>query len=356
MKKIMLAISVLVFALVACNVASGTPSNTPELSPVFPTLEAATAVPAIEASPTVQAPTFTPVATFQPAVSPPPTSSQPDQPNRIKFDVGGTWMDLPDSLDAGESKTYIIKAMKGQMMSTSVLAGNDPGVWGYFPMEVKGADGTVLCPVEVNYECDFWRGKLPDTQNYFITVKAAGDLTDFTLRVAVNPPGQSEQTFQYKNPATGLKLSYSDQFAPASFPSSANNKIIPELVLEFIDTNSYTKTNLSEAYFLFGSSSDPQMVSTCTDAYQSGGGPEEPDGNVVVNGINFVRSLSSGVGAGNYYEQEIYRVAKNNMCYEAIYFIHYTNIGNYTPGAVTEFDRDALMKKFNKILSTITIQ
>jgi len=356
MKKYMLAISVLIFALAACNGVSGTPSNMPEVLPVSPTLEPATAVPAIEASPTVEAPTFTPVVPVQPAVLPPVTSSPPNQPNRIKFDVGGTWVDLPDSRKPGTRKTYNIKAMQGQIMSISLLAGNDPGVWGYFPIEVKGEDGTVFCPVDVNYECSFWRGKLPATQNYFITVKAAGDLTNFTLRVAVNPPGQSGQTFQYKNPATGLTLSYSDQFAPTRFPSTANNKITPELVLQFIDTNSYTKTNLGEVYFLLGSSSDPQVVTTCADAYQSGGGPEEPDGNVVVNGINFVRSLSSGVGAGNIYEQEIYRAVKNNVCYEVIYFIHSSNIGNYTPGAVTEFDRNSLMKKLNNVLAAFNIQ
>ncbi|MBU1695490.1 MAG: hypothetical protein KKD21_00400, partial [Proteobacteria bacterium] len=45
-------------------------------------------------------------------------------------------------------------------------------VWGYFPLEIAGSDGTLLCPVEVNDECSFWRGKLPLTQEYFIKVKA----------------------------------------------------------------------------------------------------------------------------------------------------------------------------------------
>ena len=338
MKKITSALSVLILALVACNAVSGTPAATPAPLPILPTLPPATTVPTVAASPTV------------------PPATQSGQPNQIQFDSGGTWADVPGSLNAGDSRTYTVYAEQGQVMSASILSGNGTGVWGYFPIEVRGIDGTILCPAEVDLECTFWRGTLPATQGYQITVKSAGDLADYTLRVAIDPPGKTEQTFQYKNPATQLALAYSDQFAPAGFPSSANNKIGPELVLQFIDTKSYEKTNLSEAYFLLGSSSDPQAVSTCTDPGPGGGGPEQPDGNLIVNGYNFVRSQASGAGAGNYYDQEIYRTVHNNVCYEVVTFIHYTNIGNYTPGAVTEFDRNALMQKFNDILSTFTIQ
>ena len=340
MKKITPALSVLILALIACNAVSAMPTITPLPLPVLPTLPPATTVPTVEASPTAQPATAAP---------------QPDQPGQIQFGSGDTWVDVPDRLNAGESKTYTVYAMKDQVMSVSIHSGSGTGVWGYFPVEVKGIDGTVLCPVEVNYECTFWHGAFPSTQSYQITVKSAGDLAEYTLRVAIDPPGKTEQTFQYKNPATLLTLAYSDQFAPASFPSSANNKINPELVLQFIDTNSYQGTNLSEAYFLLGSSSDPQMVATCTEPGPGGGGPEQPDGNLIVNGYNFVRSQASGAGAGNYYDQEIHRTVHNNVCYEVVYFIHYTNIGNYTPGTVTEFDRNALMQKFNDILTTFSI-
>jgi hypothetical protein len=263
---------------------------------------------------------------------------------------------VPDSLASGTSKTYNLNAMQGQIMSVSILAADVAGAWGYFPMEIKGSDGTVLCPVEANTECGFWRGKLPSSQDYFITVKSGGDLPNFTLRVAINPPGKTEQIFQYNNPKTGLALTYSDFFAPSRFPSSANNKINSDLTLQFIDTNSYVKTNLGEVYFLVGSSSDPQAVATCTDPNPNGGALEEAKGSKAINGYNFVHSQAVGAGAGNYYQQEIYRMVNKNVCYEVIYFIHYSNIMNYTPGAVTEFDSNALMQKLDGVFSTFAIK
>lgn len=341
MKKITFAISVLIFALSACNMSSGTPTvvATDIAETVSPTLAPATVV---TSSPEVQTPVSTPLAA--------------EQSNTIRFEAGGTWMDLPDSVNSGMSKTYTLNAMEGQIMSVSVRSGDGTGEWGFFPLEIKGNDGVILCPAVVNTDCDFWRGALPSTQDYFITVKPGGSLTDFTLRVAINPPGKAEQFFQYENPATGLSITYSDPFAPAVFPSFANTKTNTELVLQFVDSTFYDKTNLSEVYFLLGSSADPLMVATCTDPNESGGVPEELKGNEMFNGYAFAHSQAAGAGAGNIYEQEIYRVALNNICYEAIYFIHYSNIGNYPAGAVTEFDRNTLMKKLGSILSTFEIK
>lgn len=350
MKKNIFALSFLILALMACSIFSGTPASAPELLSVSPTVEPATAtlvvvMPTPTSTATVQSPAFTPLAT-----------SQSSQPNTIRFDAGGTWMDLPDSLNSGISKTYTLNAMQGQIMSVSILAGNDISAWGYFPIEVRGNDGTVLCPDGENTECSFWRGKLPSTQDYLITVSSGGDLANFTLRVAINPPGKAEQIFKYNKPASGLALAYPDQFAPARFPSSANNKTELELALQFIDTKFYENTNLGEVYFLLGSSSDPQTVATCTDPNPNGGAPEEAKGTEVINGYTFVHNQAVGAGAGNIYEQEIYRMAFKNVCYEAIYFIHYSNIGNYAPGAVKEFDSNALMQELDGVLSTFAIK
>lgn len=345
MKKIIFAISFLVLAVVACSVFSGTPASAPELLSVSPTVKPVVATATVPPTQIVQSPAFTPLAT-----------AQPDPSNTIRFGAGGAWTDLSDSVDSGASKIYTLSAMQGQIMSVSVLAEGDPGAWGYFPIEIAGSDGSLLCPVEVNNECSFWRGKLPSTQDYFIKVKSGGDLTDFTLRVAINPPGKSEQTFRYKNPSSGIALVYTDQFAPMRFPSMANNKTEIELALQFIDTASYEKTNLGEAYFLLGSSADPLIVAACTDPNPNGGMPEEAKGTESINGYNFVRSQSVGAGAGNIYDQEIYRAAKNGVCYEVIYFIHYSNIGNYAPGTATEFDMDGLLQKLDGILSTFQVK
>jgi hypothetical protein len=196
---------------------------------------------------------------------------------------------------------------------------------------------------------------LPSSQDYFVTLTPNGDVPQFVMRVAINPPGKTTQLFQYTNPASGLSLIYPDTFAP-SIPVVGNYKIKPELTLHFIDSQTYDKTNLSEVYLFVGSSSDAQVVATCTQPNPNGGGPEQVIGNEVINGYTFVHSTAESVGAGNIYGQEIYRMVNKNVCYEVTYYMHSSNIGNYTPGTVAEFDRNAILQKLYDIFSTITIK
>lgn len=277
--------------------------------------------------------------------------------NVIQFQENGTYVDIADSLGVGSSKTYSISAMEGQIMSISTLPQIPDGNWGYVDLTIKGTDGTVLCPKLPDTACAFWRGVLPSSQNYSVTLTIDTDMDTlpFVMRVAINPPGKDYQYFQYTNEKTGLSLTYPDTFAPA-VPVYGNYKIPPELALHLIDSKTYEKTNLSEAYLFVGSSSDAQIVATCTEPNPNGGGFEQITDNEVVNGYTFVHSTSGDAGAGNFYQQEVYRMVNENVCYEVIYFIHSTNIGNYTLGTVNEFDKDALMQQFNSIFSTFTIK
>jgi hypothetical protein len=317
-------------------------------------------------NPPAQISEFTPIPTIteeiqadsQPTADIPaitPSTMLAGQPNVIQFAANGTYTDIEDSIELGSSKTYSINAMKGQIMSISVLPQIPDGGWGYIPMQIEGADGTLLCPQSVDSECMFWRGALPSSQDYYVTLTPNGDVPQFVMRVAVNPPGKDTQYFQYNNPATGLSLTYPDTFAPA-IPVVDNYKTNPELALQFIDSEVFDKTNLSEVYLFISSTSDSQVVATCTEPNQSGGAPEQIIGNEVINGFTFVHSTAEGAGAGNYYVQEIYRMVNDNVCHEVIYFIHYTNISNYPPDTVTEFDSDALMQKLNDVFSTFTIK
>lgn len=309
---------------------------------------------------------FTPIPTITEAaqataqiVSELPTSTPPTvisgSINVIKFKANGTYVDVADSIAAGSSKTYSINAMKGQIMSISVLPQTSEGEWGYVPMQIKGADGSVLCPILAGSECMFWRGVLPSSQEYYVTLMPNGNVPGFIMRVAVNPPGKAAQYFEYNNTSTGLSLTYPDTFAP-SLPVVGNYKIDPELTLHFIDSKTYEKTNLGEVYVFVGSSSDASVVLTCTELNQNGGGPEQLVGNETINGFTFTHSTSEGAGAGNYYEQEVYRMVNQNKCYEVIFFIHSANIGNFTPGTVTEFNSDELMQRFFEVFNTLAIK
>jgi len=346
MKKVISFLFLLSF-LTACAAPTSTPEQTSVVEntalPTFTPIPALTAEIQAAIQSTADLPTLTPSVALA------------GELNIIQFKANGTYTDITDSLAFGSSKTYSINAMKGQIMSVSILPQIPDGGWGYIPIQVKGADGSVLCPQSTDSECMFWRGVLPSSQDYYVTLTPNGDVPQFVMRVAINPPGQELQYFQYNNPATDISLTYPDTFAPA-LPVVGNYKTDPELTLNLIDTASYEKTNLSEAYLFISSTSDSQVVGTCTEPNESGGGPEQVIGEEVINGYTFVHSTSDGAGAGNYYQQEIFRMVNNGVCYEVIYFMHSTNVGNYPAGTVAEFNRDALMQKFNNIFSTFSIQ
>lgn len=273
----------------------------------------------------------------------------------IRFAPNGTYVDVVDSLQAGTSKTYSVDALKGQVMSISINQ-RPEGDWVYIPIQITGADGTVLCPPTINTECTFWRGILPATQNYFVKLTPVNDVMNFTLRVAVDPPGTTTQEFQYVSADPSAAFSYTDEFAPTRFPGPQLYKMEPDIALGLVDSQFYLNTNLSEAYLLFGSTNESDTVQNCTQP-ASFGGEERIVGQVNINGVPFVRSEGAGVGAGNIYEQIYHRTVLNGYCYEVTFFFHYTNIGNYSPDSgVKEFDRSALMQKFEGILSTLVIR
>lgn len=338
----------LIFAISACTfqvdvIETPTPggtarpieSSTPPLVPTSDHSAAPTLVPAISATNT-----SLPASVNDPA----------DPVYPIQFAPNGTYADILDSIKAGESKTYSVRAMQGQVMSVSFRQ-NDESEWTYITLRIAGADGSPLCADD----CQFWRGALPATQDYLVTVTPSADASDFMMRVAVNPPGVATQSFIYENKYGNASLSYTDVFAPASFQGAPMYRIPPELTLQYIDTQSYADTNLIEAYLLFGSSTDSQVVATCTEPVVFDAA-EIVTGEAMIDGMSFTKTESSGVGAGNVYEQTHYRATRSGTCFEFTYFIHSGNIGNYDPATVTEFDREALLQKFDEVLSTFTLR
>ncbi|MCE9644830.1 MAG: hypothetical protein K8S20_02435 [Chloroflexi bacterium] len=351
MKKLLSVAFLFSLLAAACNVPASIPATSPALENTTLPVQADQFTPAPPTEETVQS--VVQATQVLPSPVAPAVVSGPG--NVIQFQKNGTYADVPDVIASGASKTYSLNAMKGQIMSVSTFPGVPEGDWGYISIVIKAADGSILCPQAPDTECLFWRGALPSSQDYFVTLTPNGNVPDFVLRVAINPPGKDAQYFQYTDPGTGATLTYPDIFAPST-SVYGNYKSTPQLTLHLIDSKTYEKSNLSEAYIFLSASSNSQLVSTCTDPNQNGGGPEQVVGNQVVNGYTFVHSTSEGAGAGNYYEQDVYRMVLNNVCHEVIFFVHSTNAGNYEPGAVTEFDRNALAQKFLNVFSTFTIK
>jgi hypothetical protein len=73
------------------------------------------------------------------------------------------------------------------------------------------------------------------------------------------------------------------------------------------------------------------------------------------NNTEYSYASVMGAAAGNRYEEMVWAVVGTNPCLAVRYLIHSTNIDNYEPGAVTEFDRAALLQEFDKIRRSLII-
>ena len=217
-----------------------------------------------------------------------------------------------------------------------------------FSVDVAGADKKSLSDARVS--SSFWRGALPATQDYIITV-ASYAAAPFTLRVVINPPGQATQNFGFSDKKYLVALSYTDDFAPTQAEPPADLKGTPLLTLSFIEPSFYSPTtNLSEAYLMLTATQDPAIVSTCIQP--AANRAETVTGQVTIYNYTFTRAEFTGVAAGNLYDQISYRTVVESKCFEVIFLFHSGNIGNYSPGTLVEFDRAALLSKFEAVLAT----
>ncbi|MEK7133468.1 MAG: hypothetical protein AAB804_00165 [Patescibacteria group bacterium] len=72
------------------------------------------------------------------------------------------------------------------------------------------------------------------------------------------------------------------------------------------------------------------------------------------NGAGYSVATSSGVAAGNLYDETIYALSESSPCTAVRYYIHSMNIGNYATGT-REFDRQALLNAFDTIRTSLRL-
>jgi hypothetical protein len=74
-----------------------------------------------------------------------------------------------------------------------------------------------------------------------------------------------------------------------------------------------------------------------------------------IKGKQYVVAKSDGAGAGNRYEQTLYRYAEGNICYSLLLNTHTTNIGNYPAGTVQAYDKAKFESIIYKMLDTFKV-
>jgi hypothetical protein len=85
--------------------------------------------------------------------------------------------------------------------------------------------------------------------------------------------------------------------------------------------------------------------------------PEPQDLKTLNNAGRVWSTANMGdAGAGNFYDISVFALPGTKPCLAVRYTIHSTNIGNYDPGTVKDFDRDALIRTFAKMRHTLVLK
>ena len=71
-----------------------------------------------------------------------------------------------------------------------------------------------------------------------------------------------------------------------------------------------------------------------------------------INGVKFNVIETDGVAAGNLIDGVAYRSFHRNRCYELDIRVAFSNIGNFDPGTVREFDSEAVHGPLKSVLNT----
>lgn len=125
--------------------------------------------------------------------------------------------------------------------------------------------------------------------------------------------------FTYQDPAGKFSLLY-----PNDFIVKGSSFFVPESMA--------TGTNLSKDSHIYVETKELMGTSTCENA------------------------TSSDAGAGNFYETTTYGTKASSTCIALTLFIHSTNIANYDPGTIKEFDRARLTAIFTSVLQSLKIR
>jgi len=184
----------------------------------------------------------------------------------------------------------------------------------------------------------------PQQQTYTNCVTGGSDSTGGT---------QASDTVSYSYPPLGFSIKYPKAYAidesymyqglgeegipgvkvsvPASLTDGTNLSSDSGVSVEYIPN----AQNCSASLFLYDK---PKAV------------------NVSDGGITYSVASTTGAGAGNLYEEQVYALAGANPCIAVRYLIHTTQLANYPAGTRVAYDRAALLAQFDAIRHSLTLK
>ena len=187
----------------------------------------------------------------------------------------------------------------------------------------------------------------------FYTWKVLGSRAPAVLQVVVDTRSSyATSTYSVKYPSDfTLDMQYAyDRFGPKKL-IHGTKLIIPPTMAMASTSSPQAGTNLSGDTYL--SVEQLPRAKRCTgDIYLQANVTAR---DITENGTGYSFASSTGVAAGNLYEEQVYALATSSPCTAVRYFIHSANIGNYEPGTAREYDRAALLSSFDKIRQSVLI-
>jgi len=162
-------------------------------------------------------------------------------------------------------------------------------------------------------------------------------------------PGPTSSTQSYSNATYGFTFVYPNSMQLVT-PNYANLK--DAVVQVQIPRAAYPRTNFDDAAI----SVSAQHAKSLNDCLALSP-PEGSDGfktKTTINGVDFYMTKSNGAGAGNFYDSKVYRTFTStaDTCIEISETIHTSNIGNYTPGTVTEVSQSDVQARLDPIVQS----
>ncbi len=346
-RKVGIAMVLLALILVGCNLPTAgqtppsAPTTAPQPSPLPPASPTAapsnpTAIPT-PIPPTAPPPTPTPIppTPLPPTATPAPTQNPA---TRIQFAAGAITWQAPIT----GSGTFVFNAMQGQSTEILVLQGGHPAD---AALALAAPNGQPLQTYNIGRPD--WRGVLPQSGDYHLSIAAPHGLAGLTLRVTIYPLPKEPKPVT--DTGVGFTLTYDGRYFHPQKPGVFSNEVFG-LNLAYKDF--FMNTNLSEAYFVIGL--EPfHDADTCLNAPPEGIAIQNAVGTWRVNNVDYRYYIGDEGAAGNFYHADIFRTYIHKRCVTVYLYTHSTDIGNYTPGSVTPYDKKGVQAQLKRVFFTL---
>jgi hypothetical protein len=310
--------------------------------PITTTKPGITSTAAPSSTPTASAthsPSPQPSATSSPAPS--ATQAQAPETQRITFAPEAVSAHVEGKLDV--ERTYLLNARGGQIMTLYLDADALDT-----DFEVRGADGVLLFKKDSIFQ-PFWRGTLPRSQDYQITLQPVSYGKPFRLSITVNPRGVPTTWTTYELGDLGLWVDVPDDFALQLESSMYSFTWLPELLsLNYVDNQAWVRTNLREVGLTFGAIPE---LEACLQPHPAEIASEE----LVLDGIRYRVGVIESAGGGERSLFRQYRSADLGVCFELTSKINYTSMAIFAGMDVDieSYDAQALEARIHAILRTL---